>query len=68
VLGVGLEVVEGPTRSINAPFIEVHNFSRRQSRILCTVHVEAYVRLRIMHTVRVLPLVNLHTLIFDPII
>jgi hypothetical protein len=63
MLGVRLEVVEGPTRSINALFIEVHGFCRRQSRILRTVRAKACVSLRIM---RVLPLVNLRTLIFDP--
>lgn len=66
MLGVGLEVVEGPTRSINVSFIEVCGFSRRHSHILHTMHVEAYVSLHIMHTVCALPLVNLCTLIFDP--
>jgi hypothetical protein len=66
MLGVGLEVVEGPTRSINVSFIEVHDFSRRQSCILRIVHAEGCVSLRIMRTVHVLPLVNLRTLIFDP--
>jgi hypothetical protein len=66
VLGVGIEVVEGKKRSINASFIEVHFFSHRQSRILHIVHIEACVSLCIMCTVRVLPLVNLRTLIFDP--
>jgi hypothetical protein len=66
VLGGRLEVVEGLTRSINALFIEVHNFSRIQLRILRTVRAEACVSLRIMHTVHALPLVNLCTLIFDP--
>jgi hypothetical protein len=51
VLGVGLEVVEGPTRSINVSFIEVCGFSRRQSCILHTVRVEACVSLHIMCTV-----------------
>jgi hypothetical protein len=63
VLGVGPEVVEGPKRSINAPFIEVCGFSRAQSHILHIVCVEAYVGLRTMHA---LPLVTLRILIFDP--
>jgi hypothetical protein len=29
VLGVGIEVVEGTTRFINASFMEVHGFSHR---------------------------------------
>jgi hypothetical protein len=66
VLGVGLEVVERPTRFINVSFIEVHGFSHRQSCILRTVHAEGCVSLRILRTVHVLPLVNLCTLIFEP--
>jgi hypothetical protein len=68
MLGVRLEVVEGPTRSINVSFIEVCGFSRRQSCILCIVHAEGCVGLRMLRTVCALPLVNLRTLIFDPII
>jgi hypothetical protein len=66
VLGVVLEVVEGSKISINVSFIEVHLFSRRHLRILRTMHVEANVSLCIMCIVRVLPLVNLRTVIFDP--
>jgi hypothetical protein len=68
MLGVELEVVEGPTRFINAPFTGVCGFSHRQSHILCTVRDEACVGLHILCTMRALPLVNLCTLIFEPII
>jgi hypothetical protein len=64
VLGVGPEVVEGPTRSINVSFIEVCGFSRTQSRILCIVHTEGCVGPRMLCAMRVLLLVNLRTLIF----
>jgi hypothetical protein len=63
MLGVGPEVVEGPTRSINASFIEVCEFSPTESLILCIVHVEAYAGLCTLFT---LPLVILRTLMFDP--
>jgi hypothetical protein len=46
MFGVGLEVVEGMTRSINASFIEVCGFSRRQLCILHKVHTEGCVGLR----------------------
>jgi hypothetical protein len=65
VLGVRLEVVEGPTRSINVSFIEVHGFSRRQSCI-CAQCVLRPVLACALCALCVLPLVNLRTLIFDP--
>jgi hypothetical protein len=42
------------------------SFSRRELRILRTVHVEGCVSLRILHTMYVFPLVNLCNLIFEP--
>jgi hypothetical protein len=66
MLGVKIEVVEGPTIFINASFMEVCGFSRRQSSILRTVRTEGCVSICILHVVRALPLVDLRTLIFGP--
>ena len=68
MLVIGPEVVEGPTRSINVSFIEVRGFSRTQSCILRIVHIESCVVSHILRIVRMLPLVNLCTMIFYPII
>jgi hypothetical protein len=55
-------VVGGPTRTINAPFIEVYGFSHTYSHIWHIVHFEGFVG---PCTVRALPLVNLHMSIFS---
>jgi hypothetical protein len=68
VLGVGPKVVEGPTRSINASFIEVHGFFRTQLRTWCIVRAEGFVGPHTLCTVCAFPLVNLRMSIFDPIV
>jgi hypothetical protein len=66
MLGVRLDVVERSKIFINALFIEVRRFSRRQSCILHTVHTKGCVSLCIVRTMCALPLVNLCTLFFEP--
>jgi hypothetical protein len=59
-------VVEGLKISIDSSFIEVIGFSRTHT--WCIVCSEEFVGPCTLRTMHVLPLVNLHMSIFDPIV